>query len=195
MIQIRTGVFETNSSSTHSIAIPRSSSTLSYVEFNLDEFGWTFGEANPADYFYTAIYETSETLDGVKKKVEKLKNILEAHNIKYDFQRPKIKEYNDDGYSYFHLENGYIDHGFELTGFVDDLLNDETKLLNFLSDGLIFTGNDNCSSEEEGFVNREEEFIDNGYYDSKNKKWVSHEIKNPYYMNNHNDYEWYYKGN
>lgn len=191
MISVRTGVFETNSSSTHSIAIPKSSSAPSYVSFHFDEFGWEFEEADPADYFYTAIYETSKTLDEAKKKVERLKDILDAHNIKYDFQRPKI----DDGNSYFYLESGYIDHGDELVDFVNDLLNDETKLLNFLSDGLVFTGNDNNGPEEQAFINRDEEFIDTGNYDFKNNKWVCHKIKNPYYMSDHDNYEWYYKNN
>ena len=193
MIQVRTGVFETNSSSTHSIAIPKSqpSSLPKHIWFNFGEFGWEFGEADPADYFYTAIYETSKTLDEAKKKVERLKDILDAHNIGYDFQRPEI----DDRNSYFYLEGVYIDHGYELVNFVNDLLNDETKLLNFLSDGLVFTGNDNNGPEEQAFINREEEFIDTDDYDFKSNIWICHRIKNPYYMSDHDNYEWYYKNN
>ena len=59
MRQIRNGVFETNSSSTHSIAIPRSCNNINYISFHIGEFGWEWEEANPADYFYTAIYSTS----------------------------------------------------------------------------------------------------------------------------------------
>ena len=76
MKQIRNGVFETNSSSTHSIAIPRSCDKQNYISFRIDEFGWGFDEVNPADYFYTAIYETSSTISEAEEKVEKLKDIL-----------------------------------------------------------------------------------------------------------------------
>ena len=74
--QIRSSVFETNSSSTHSIAIPRSCDKQNYISFRIDEFGWSFDEVDPADYFYTAIYETSSTISEAEEKVEKLKDIL-----------------------------------------------------------------------------------------------------------------------
>lgn len=195
MIQVRTGVFETNSSSTHSIAIPKSqsSSLPKHMWFSFGEFGWGFGEANPSDYLYTAIYETSRTTKEAEEKVEKLKDILDSYGIEHDFERPEIGK-SDDG-SYFWLDNGYIDHGNKLADFVNDVLDDEDKLIRFLSGGLVFTGNDNCDAEEHGFIGRETEFIDDENYDFVNKTWVFHKIKNPYYMSDHNDYEWYYKGN
>ena len=68
MRQIRSSVFETNSSSTHSIAIPRSSPLIKGIAFQIGEFGWGFNSVDPADYFYTAIYETSDTLSEVVEK-------------------------------------------------------------------------------------------------------------------------------
>ena len=53
--QIRSGVFETNSSSIHSIAIPRSCKAVDSVSFSIGEFGWEWDEADAANYLYTAI--------------------------------------------------------------------------------------------------------------------------------------------
>lgn len=178
MIQIRSGVFETNSSSTHSIAIPRNSGTPSRIHFYVGEFGWGFEEVDAADYFYTALYETSETMVEFEEKLEKLKAILKSHNIEASFEDANCNERN--GWLSY---DGYIDHGYELKSFVDELLNNEDKLLRFLGGGLVFTGNDNCDSM--GFTERNMEFIHD--WDSMYK------VKNKYYMPNHNEYEWYDK--
>lgn len=193
MKQIRRNVFETNSSSTHSIAIPKRCEAPSSVDLYIGDFGWSFDEVNAADYFYTAIYETSDTESELQEKLEKLKRILESHNIEYHFARVKhhtwLSDYNNK--EYLSLDDGYIDHGYELKDFVDELLKDEDKLLRFLGGGLVFTGNDNSDTEARCFINRDEEYLE-GY------DWDTHKtypIKNPYYMSNHEDYEWYYKGN
>lgn len=187
--QIRSSVFETNSSSTHSIAIPNDCDISSNMSFRTDEFGWSFDEAYAPDYFYTAIYETSETEAEANEKIEHLKNILDKNGIFYHFRKPKTHISTYDNKDYFYLDNGYIDHGFELKDFVNELMNDEAKLLRFLSGGLIFTGNDN--SDNDGFISRNEEFIE--HYNWRTN--TCYREKNPYYMSNHADYEWYYKGN
>ena len=54
MIQIRSSVFETNSSSTHSIAISKKPVVAGkYIRFCIGEFGWANGIADTADYLYT----------------------------------------------------------------------------------------------------------------------------------------------
>ena len=187
MIQVRKGVFETNSSSTHSIAIPRScSSTINWIYFQIGEFGWGWESVDPADYFYTAIHETSETMAELKEKLERLKDILIDYDIEYDFEYVDCKENNG-----WLSHDGYIDHGNELKDFVDELLNDGDKLVRFLSGGLVFTGNDNSDTEERCFIKRTEEYLDD--YNWGTKKY--NKIKNPYYMSNCDDYEWHYKGN
>lgn len=186
MIQIRKGVFETNSSSTHSIAIPRSCGTPNYMSFHVGEFGWAFEEVDAADYFYTALYTTSETITELEAKTERLKDILRSYDIEADFAYIECEERNG-----WLSHDGYIDHGYELKDFVDELLNDGNKLVRFLSGGLVFTGNDNSDTEERCFINRDEEYMDD--YDWHNRK--TFKIKNPYYMSDWDNYEWYYKGN
>lgn len=189
--QIRSSVFETNSSSTHSIAVPRSANNPSYISFHTDEFGWELYEADAADYFYTAIYVTSDTEEELEENIKKLEDALKEHKINYDYNEPKTHIWHDnyDGKDYLILDDGYIDHGGELKDFVRELLNDSDKLVRFLSGGLVFTGNDN--SDNDGFINRNEEFIED--YDWRTRTTTKY--KNPYYMSNHKDYEWYYKGN
>lgn len=191
MIQVRSGVFETNSSSIHSIAIPRICNPVNRVSFHTDEFGWGFDEVDAANYFYTAIYETSYTEDELNEKIERLKYILNEHGIDYSFNKPETHIYHDnyEKQYYLCLDDGYIDHGCELKEFVDELLSNGDKLVRFISGGLVFTGNDN--SDSDGFISRNEEFIED--YDWRSKTYIK--SKNRYYMSNCDDYEWYYKGN
>lgn len=191
MKTIRHNVFETNSSSTHSIAVPKSCSEVKNITFHVDDFGWGFEEADPADYFYTAIYATSDNEELVNEKLSKLKTILEERGISYKFMPVNTHTNTYLGTEYFYLDNGYIDHGGELGDFVDELLEDGDKCVRFLSEGLVFTGNDNADSEKRGFVERYSKYLET--YNWHNKKWEN--IKNPYYMENHKDYEWYDKGN
>lgn len=189
--QIRSNVFETNSSSTHSIAIPRDCKPTNNVFFYIDEFGWEFRQVNAANYLYTAIYELSETESEAMEKIKRVEDILNERGISYHFGSVKSQTWYDkyDDKYYFSLDNGYIDHGNELKEFVEELLNNGDKLVRFISGGLVFTGNDN--SDNYGFISRNEEFIED--YDWHTGK--STKIKNEYYMSNHEDYEWYYKGN
>lgn len=191
--QIRRGVFETNSSSTHSIAIPKQCTKTNYMSFNIGEFGWGWDEVDPADYLYTAIYELSETEDEAKEKIERLESILKENGVDYKLGKVKAhtwhSEYSDR--DFYSLDDGYIDHAGELKELVDELLNDGDKLIRFISGGLVFTGNDNSDTEQRCFINRDEEFLED--YDWNTK--TTEQIKNPYYMSNHEDYEWYWKGN
>lgn len=192
MIQVRHGVFETNSSSTHSIAVPKVASVPKRLTFRVGEFGWEFDSVSPTDYFYTALYAIATDRADAEDKVERLRSILESNNIEYDFGEVSGQTYSDEQFgSWFSLSYGYIDHGGELADFVEELLNDEDKLLRFLSAGLVFTGNDNSSTEQRCFINRDRKVLTS--YDWRNNKDI--QIENPYYMEDHEDYDWYYKGN
>lgn len=132
-IQIRKGVFETNSSSVHTIAISKESpKTLpTEIEFCTGCFGWEQGFANPADYLFTALLEYDEGEFGIN--LSRLKEILNNNGIEMKYYIPK------DRYDY------YIDHNEDLHDFINAVLGDEKMLLRFLfsSDSCVVTGNDN----------------------------------------------------
>ena len=108
MIQVRGGVFETNSSSTHSICIQKKpvDADYSYIVFNTGEYGWDEREVNLGDYLYTAILCLDP--DGKKGYLSKLKSILDAHSIRYEFEWP---EYDERWHCY---EDCYIDHCYRM---------------------------------------------------------------------------------
>lgn len=104
MIQVRGGVFETNSSSTHSICIQKKSvdADYSYIVFNTGDYGWGKREVSLGDYLYTSILCLDP--DGEKGYLSKLKSILDAHRIRYEFEWP---EYDEKWHDY---KDCYIDH-------------------------------------------------------------------------------------
>lgn len=137
--KIRTCVFETNSSSTHSICVAKNQ-TLTFpkqVEFELGEFGW--GEStlscisSKASYLYTGIVYMGHE---VEKSLDIIKSVLNDKGVESIFQPES---------------GGYIDHGSDLEDFINDLLSDPDKLLNYLFSDLSFvlTGNDNSDSNVE----------------------------------------------
>lgn len=187
MIKIRQNVFETNSSSTHSIAIPKECDTsqLSHIAFGFDEFGWERDEVDPIYYLYTGIMDAYE--EKADEYVERLKKILDKHNITYYFKEPK---YTATKYGKY-FDSGYVDHAHELRPLIEDLLNDEDKLLRYLAGARVFTGNDN--DDMNGYINRDEPTYFEEYYNKAVNQWYEREVPNPYYMGE--GYDWYFKGN
>lgn len=121
MIKIRKSVFETNSSSTHSICISKQPVDINKndeIYFDIGGFGWEHEKVNIKDYLYTAIL----CFDDRDKLLEKLKRILDKNNIKYKFKEPDLKEYEYDGKKYKYLDNGGIDHCGETRKFVTTVL-------------------------------------------------------------------------
>ena len=178
MIKIRNGTFETNSSSTHSIAIPKKKmgNYPCSVYFGYGEFGWEFAEESPADYLYTAIlcyYDEGER----KERLDRLKSILENHNIKYHFADP----FTDRDY--------YIDHTEDLGEFLDKVFKDDDTLLTFIFSGMVFTGNDNCESDQSGYIYRFEKTYEDWSSNGVNER------ENPYYKEEYENYDWVVKGN
>lgn len=206
MIQIRSGVFETNSSSTHSICIQKKPVDADYksIEFLLGEYGWETNKVNFADYLYTAIM--MDDRESVRKQnMAKLKSILDAHHISYTFEEPEFEYF--DGNTY--LENGYIDHYEDIGSFVDTVLNDEDMLLRglFGNYSSVYTGNDNsCDNESMCNVAHEYRYVrednakpDGDDFDSLRDYYSRLVYKktgnwnNPYYDPDNFDY--FYKGN
>lgn len=137
MIQVRNGVFETNSSSVHAMIISdKKVKPGSVVHFGIGEFGWEKEIYNTVDekatYFYTAACSCHGSV--VKNMIEKL---LEPYGVKCEFAETIFDEYG--------LRDGYIDHGYETADFVDALLADPDMLIRYLfsSNSFVVTSNDN----------------------------------------------------
>jgi hypothetical protein len=135
---IRRGVFETNSSSTHSICISKDGdySLPSSIDFVMGEFGWEISELRSieekASYLYTGLL-TRQRFD----QLERLKAALADASVAATF-----KEYEIDEYGL--LDDGYIDHGCELTDFLDAVTGRDDLFRYLFSDrSFILTGNDN----------------------------------------------------
>jgi len=139
MKKIRSNVFETNSSSTHAICIPKEHTykIQNIVTLHENAYGRehdvlevNLWDSDILDYFYTACkyldkyYETDY--------MSKLYLLLDKYDI----------EYNE------HVDSEYpgIDHALDLKLFIADLFNDEDLLLTLLfnKDSKIFTGSDEC---------------------------------------------------
>lgn len=196
MIQIRNGMFETNSSSCHSICISKKPVDADgcNIDFHLGEYGWECAFRDAADYLYTAImcsYEKEERED----RLNKLKDILDRHDIKYTFEKPVYKKLKYDDSVYEYLENGSIDHDYETHYFVDTVLDDEDMLLRLLfSDSYVITGNDNCGDTYNSWYVGNDAVYEKDEYGN----WHTHHTGNG--NENHPDcrpdeYDYFYKGN
>lgn len=178
--QIRNMVFETNSSSTHSIAISKTKPVIGkYIHFGIGEFGWENDCVDTADYLYTAILEQDDRYE----LLDKLKEILDEHSIKYEFKEPRLLKSNYRDCSY--LDYGYVDHSNEAREFIFAVLNDKDLLMRYLfGDSAVYTGNDNQDPDPRGC-----DIADEEYYDWGSNKMV----KNPYH--DPENYDYFYKGN
>lgn len=188
MIQIRNRVFETNSSSTHSICISKKSVDADgcHVDFHFGEFGWENDDADVADYLYTAIYELDP--DGKNGLLNKLKDILDSHCISYTFEKSKLVHYEYDGADWWETNTGYIDHGYETSAFVHAVLNDDNMLMRYLfGDSHVYTGNDNEDGNPMCYAAEPTVWkCDAGWHNS----W---EEPNPYH--DEEKYDYFFKGN
>lgn len=143
MITIRRGIFETNSSSTHSICITKRDEKLEFpysIYFKFGKFNWEFDyyvdTEDKASYLYTAIFECYGQ-KGASEKIQIIKDALDKKGIEYEFEEPKFYKYGFDF--------GYIDHGYENKEFVDAVLKSDDRLYRYLFsyNSYILTGNDN----------------------------------------------------
>ena len=165
--QIRKGVFETNSSSTHSICISKAPATIGKeVEFCADEYGWENDCVyDTASYLYTAILEMHDS----EELLEKLKDILDRNSIKYKFYTPS--EYG-----------WYIDHAYDTREFIESVLADEDMLMRYLfGNSCIYTGNDNQDCRPAG-CNIAKETM----WEYEGDKYITK--PNPYHDSEHYDY-------
>jgi len=135
---IRRYVFETNSSSTHSMCITKNNvlnQKSDYIKFRTGDFGWEqdtlSSVSEKVSYLYTGILQCDR-----EDLIKDIKNILDKNNIEYEFE-----DTNGD--------NGYVDHGGELFDFLEEVCKEENKLMRYLfsSESFVLTGNDNSESD------------------------------------------------
>ena len=151
MIQIRQGVFETNSSSTHSIVVTDSKTEPGlYVDFRMGEFGWEWSKletiSEKASYLYTL------ACDNLGRDVyQDLYKILTKYGVRCECSLP-AKFVKSKYSNYVYLDNGYVDHSTDgqARDFVDRMLKHEHALIKFLfsEESFVVTGNDNCDEDE-----------------------------------------------
>lgn len=163
MKKIRQQVFETNSSSTHSICIAKNAEiTLpKSLHFCFGEFGWEcdtlYSVSEKASYLYTGLIANGRQTD-----FDNIVKTLQSKGIEVTFEAPiyKTHTYEHEGQikSYTSTKNGgYVDHGDELASLENAICGDEDKLLSYLFSDLSFiiTGNDNDDSDIDINVNYE----------------------------------------
>lgn len=149
--QIRKQIFETNSSSTHSIVVGNNGEDVyaglpKRLEFRGGEFGWEHrlytDTQTKANYLFTSLIYT----DTPHEYVERIKGMLAKWGIEATFEEIVEKRY-DSGYVCYEVVDKlcYVDHGSENKDLVKELCKDEAKLMNYLfSDGsYVETSNDN----------------------------------------------------
>lgn len=146
-IKQRMGVFETNSSSTHSICIARNVNVdlPKEIHFEFGEYGWEYdtltSNYEKASYLYTGLY-----VNGRLGDLNNIVLILNNLGVDVTFEQPIC-----DSTGRYFKNIGYIDHQGELNDFLDAICSDQNKLVNYLFSPLsyIVTGNDNSHDEDE----------------------------------------------
>ena len=146
LFQIRRKVFETNSSSTHSICITENRRPLIYpskLRFKCEEFGWEGAvlrtPEEKASYLYASILAFFN-----KEEAETKKNQLYAElgeeGIECEFDQP---EYSVGGYCL----NAYVDHvgNGDHGKFIFAVLSNRRRLFRYLfnDESFVLTDNDN----------------------------------------------------
>lgn len=156
MKTIRLNAFETNSSSTHTIVIPRNKANkeikrTKVMVATIGEYGWEYETYyDLLSYIYTAICYVYK--NQYKKYIRKIEEVANQYNVQIEWEEPHFEySYDEDGnITYCYLDNGYIDHGDELNEFLDDLFKDDSLLIDAIFNGYVETGNDNdCYDEED----------------------------------------------
>ena len=184
--QIRQGVFETNSSSTHAICISKDHDTSklklpNMVAFTHGEFDWECAKLrdvwDKASYLYEAILGTYYE-NGAEEKLEHIKNVLNRYGIVCDFE-PCSDKYWDDG----HIDHVGVD---DMPDWLENMMSNDDALLTYLfGDAFVVTGNDNG----DGFSDMMYEPI--GETSTPYGSWTEYGG----YKKEYDNYDIYYKGN
>lgn len=192
MISIREGVFETNSSSTHSLVIPKIiADKPSKIVFTVHSYGWEERKYKMANYIYTYILcdmlaqedGLTLTVENIRenKYIKAIEKVLAKNGISCTFRVPK----KDDFWGEYDF---WIDHRENLFSTFSTIIGNEELLYRCLVGGTVYTGNDNSCDYSSMCYCALESFND---YDKEAKSFIK--VKNE---NNHPEtYEYFYKGN
>ena len=146
MKQVRLGVFETNSSSTHTIVISEGNYYIpKQIEFNFytGEYGWegelynSFEDKVSYALTYAVNYGTRKDLSLLDKVLEETGAIITYNGYTYDELLTKLNEET------YHSDFGYIDH--QSVDDASEIFVSEENLVNFLFSRYSYfeTDNDN----------------------------------------------------
>lgn len=164
MVKIRNGMFETNSSSTHTIIVTEQKTEPgAIVDFRMGEFGWECGKLDTVDEKASYLYTMACELYG-RDVYQDLYEVLSKYGVQCSCTLP----YHEDKYGF---GNGYVDHASCGAQFVMDMMNHDKALIKYLfsDDSFVVTGNDNM------------DLCDNKYYDAVEKVHYRHKT---YYKGN-----------
>lgn len=194
MRKIRNYVFETNSSSTHSIAVPNFTpiNIPKKIIFRVGSYGWEFKKVKPYNYIYTLSYLFGLYDNSLSMYLNKIKKVLKDHKIHYVFIKPKIYT-SEAGYRY--LDDGGVDHYDQAAKFFNTVIDDEDLLYKFLIGGLVFTGTDNTRSDDEELKNERYNSCVEIYHWNKDGTTSATHVENKYYKPEYNNYTWFKKLN
>lgn len=142
MLKKRNNVFETNSSSTHSITVSHTNNwdyelPITVAPAWYGEFGWQWETWDSIEeklaYMIRCLIAYDYTEKTLQDKIKPIQKRL--HDLGIDFELPTYEEWQD----------GYVDHEDWYQEEMQDIYNDDATLLNFLLNGnsYIEGGNDN----------------------------------------------------
>ena len=141
---IRSNVFETNSSSIHTLTIFNNNGSIDYEKmledfdkrkYNIEvgEFGWEFEVYNDPisilEYIYSFAYQRDNETDSQQNYVSKLKSLLPNTN------------FIDTDHDYL------IDHCYDWENQLDFIFESKENLAQLMFNGQIRTGNDNTDGD------------------------------------------------
>lgn len=157
MLHIREGIFETNSSSTHALALAKEADYMNHpnvVYFEQGDFGWDDAEVSPADYLYTYIltqvegwYDETVAAEEIIDNyyIRQIDSLLGKFGIRCVFDGYEVDRYSGPRCVKI---TGYIDHQSSnmLSPIFESLMSDERLLYRYLFASHVYTGNDNAGN-------------------------------------------------
>lgn len=153
MFSIRRGAFETNSSSVHALIIADAMPDLSKpltVHVRPGEYGWGVETLDDPDerasYLYTAMCCVNRN-----DPVDELSEMLAPWGVTVICDvPPRFVTYGDNDDVHTYLDNGYINHDYEIKGFVEAVLENPVLALRFIfsDDSRAIIYNDNMYEYE-----------------------------------------------